>query len=197
MKFAIFFHLVHFFSPTPQNLVYMVKILFLDKFYYINNARATHSGVSRGKTVVLATATGNHLPIAKSQTRFCRHYRAENLCYQFGHGQKLLPQFRKIVGLVFLSGKILNFPCHSERSRRIQRSEKNKQDMRLTAGCFDRLNMTRARTPSPENCAIQRTTTSEPRFRQLMCAKHIRVAVSMALSCSSSKYRSFTIKNLL
>ena len=28
-------------------------------------------------------------------------YRAENLCYQFGHGQKLLPQFRKIVGLVF------------------------------------------------------------------------------------------------
>ena len=104
MKFAIFFHLVHFFSPTPQNLVYMVKILFLNKFYYINNARATHSGVSRGKTVVLATATGNHLPIAKSQTRFCRHYRAENLCYRFGHGQKLPPQFRKIVGLVIRLG---------------------------------------------------------------------------------------------
>ena len=31
-------------------------------------------------------------------------YRAENLCYQFNHGQKLLPQFRKIVGLVFLLG---------------------------------------------------------------------------------------------
>ena len=27
-------------------------------------------------------------------------YRAENLCYQFEHGQKLLPQFRKIVCLV-------------------------------------------------------------------------------------------------
>ena len=29
------------------------------------------------------------------------HYRAENLCYQFKQGQKLLPQFRKIVCLVF------------------------------------------------------------------------------------------------
>ncbi len=28
-------------------------------------------------------------------------YRAENLCYQFKQGQKLLPQFRKIVCLVF------------------------------------------------------------------------------------------------
>ena len=28
------------------------------------------------------------------------HYRAENLCYQFKQGQKLLPQFRKIVCLV-------------------------------------------------------------------------------------------------
>ena len=27
-------------------------------------------------------------------------YRAENLCYQFKQGQKLLPQFRKIVCLV-------------------------------------------------------------------------------------------------
>ena len=27
-------------------------------------------------------------------------YRAENLCYQFEQGQKLLPQFRKIVCLV-------------------------------------------------------------------------------------------------
>ena len=26
--------------------------------------------------------------------------RAENLCYQFNHGRKLLPQFRKIVGAV-------------------------------------------------------------------------------------------------
>ena len=82
---------MQFFFQIPQNLVYMVKILFLNKLRYINNARATHSGVSRGKTVVLATAMGNHLPVAESQTRFCRHYRAENLCYQFGHGQKLLP----------------------------------------------------------------------------------------------------------
>ena len=57
MKFAIFFHLVHFFSPIPQNLVYMVKILFLNKFYYLNNARATHSGVSRTKAVIVATAS--------------------------------------------------------------------------------------------------------------------------------------------
>ena len=95
---------MQFFFQMPQNLVYMVKILSLNKLRYINNARATHSGVSRGKTVVLATATGNHLPIAESQTRFCRHYRAENLCYLFGHGQKLLPQFRKIVGLVLSIG---------------------------------------------------------------------------------------------
>ena len=33
--------------------------------------------------------------------RFLSHYRAENLRYQSSHGQKLLPQFRKIVGLVF------------------------------------------------------------------------------------------------
>ena len=32
---------------------------------------------------------------------FLHRYRAENLCYQFTHGQKLLPQFRKIVGLLF------------------------------------------------------------------------------------------------
>ena len=52
----------------------------------------------------MATATGNHLPIAESQTRFCCHYRAENLCYRFDHGQKLLPQFRKIIGLVIRLG---------------------------------------------------------------------------------------------
>ena len=96
---------MQFFFQIPQNLVYMVKILFLNKLRYVNNARATHSGVSRGKTVVLATAMGNHLPVAESQTRFCRHYRAENLCYQFSHGQKLLPQFRKIVGLVISIGR--------------------------------------------------------------------------------------------
>ena len=36
---------------------------------------------------------------------FCSANRAENLCYQFNHGQKLLPQFRKIVGLVYSSGR--------------------------------------------------------------------------------------------
>ena len=61
---------------------------------------------------------------------FCSANRAENLCYRFNHGQKLLPKFRKIVGLVVLIGwdthtrfgsinKIQNSPCHSERSRRI------------------------------------------------------------------------------
>ena len=35
---------------------------------------------------------------------FCLANRAENLCYQFSHGQKLLPQFRKIVGLVVRLG---------------------------------------------------------------------------------------------
>ena len=32
---------------------------------------------------------------------FCSANRAENLCYRFNHGQKLLLQFRKIVGLVY------------------------------------------------------------------------------------------------
>ena len=36
---------------------------------------------------------------------FCSANRAENLCYQFTHGQNLLPQFRKIVGLVLLIGR--------------------------------------------------------------------------------------------
>ena len=36
---------------------------------------------------------------------FCSANRAENLCYQFSRGQKLPPQFRKIVGLVFRAVK--------------------------------------------------------------------------------------------
>ena len=62
------------------------------------------------------------------------HYRAENLCYQFKQGQKLLPQFRKIVCLVCapygLIPAVTSFPrndtggtptpdCHVERSRNI------------------------------------------------------------------------------
>ena len=41
------------------------------------------------------------LRIAESLACFRNYYRAENLCYQFEQGQKLLPQFRKIVCLVF------------------------------------------------------------------------------------------------
>ena len=38
--------------------------------------------------------------IAVFLCEFLFFYRAENLCYQFGHGQELKPQFRKIVCLV-------------------------------------------------------------------------------------------------
>ena len=52
---------------------------------------------------------GNGIACAQSTPRaaldFCSANRAENLCYQFGHGQKLMPQFRKIVGLVYSSGR--------------------------------------------------------------------------------------------
>ena len=40
------------------------------------------------------------LRIAESLACSRNFYRTENLCYQFEHGQKLLPQFRKIVCLV-------------------------------------------------------------------------------------------------
>ena len=40
------------------------------------------------------------LRIAESLACFRNYYRAENLCYQFEQGQKLLPQFRKIICLV-------------------------------------------------------------------------------------------------
>ena len=42
----------------------------------------------------------NTVAIAIDRTCFRNYYRAENLCYQFEQGQKLLPQFRKIVCLV-------------------------------------------------------------------------------------------------
>ncbi len=41
------------------------------------------------------------LRIAESLACSRNHYRAENLCYKFKQEQKLLPQFRKIVCLVF------------------------------------------------------------------------------------------------
>ena len=37
---------------------------------------------------------------------FSWHYRAENLCYQFIHGQKLLPQFRRL-SACYPSGGVL------------------------------------------------------------------------------------------
>ena len=43
----------------------------------------------------------NTVAIANDLACSRNHYRAENLCYQFEQGQKLLPQFRKIVCLVF------------------------------------------------------------------------------------------------
>ncbi len=42
----------------------------------------------------------NTVAVATDRTCFRNYYRAENLCYQFEQGQKLLPQFRKIVCLV-------------------------------------------------------------------------------------------------
>ena len=42
----------------------------------------------------------NTVAIATDIACFRNFYRAENLCYQFKQGQKLLPQFRKIVCLV-------------------------------------------------------------------------------------------------
>ena len=42
----------------------------------------------------------NTVAVATDLACFRNHYRAENLCYQFEQGQKLLPQFRKIVCLV-------------------------------------------------------------------------------------------------
>ncbi len=45
----------------------------------------------------------NAIPVAIAIDRTCsrNYYRAENLCYQFIHGQKLPPQFRQIICLLF------------------------------------------------------------------------------------------------
>ena len=42
----------------------------------------------------------NTVAIATDLACFRNYYRAENLCYQSEKGQKLLPQFRKIICLV-------------------------------------------------------------------------------------------------
>ena len=63
-------------------------------------ARATYSGVSCAKTIVLATATRKPCVLPRAKLDFCFANRAENLRYQFKQGQNLLPQFRKIICLV-------------------------------------------------------------------------------------------------
>ena len=45
-------------------------------------ARATHSGVSCAKTIVLATATRKSCVLPRAKLDFCFANRAENLCYQ-------------------------------------------------------------------------------------------------------------------
>ncbi len=44
-------------------------------------------------------------------------------------------------GFGFVGG-ICVFPCHPELVEGSSVAKKNKQNMRLTAGCFDKLNMT-------------------------------------------------------
>ena len=90
---------MHIFYSLPQNLVYMVKILFVNKPYLYINARATRAGVSRAKIVAVATTTrGAH---CLSHARFIALNQATDTRYQFKQGQKLLPQFRYIACLVY------------------------------------------------------------------------------------------------
>ena len=63
-------------------------------------ARATYSGVSCAKTIVLATATRKSCVLPRAKLDFCFANRAENLRYQFEQGQELLPQLRQIICLV-------------------------------------------------------------------------------------------------
>ena len=71
---------------------------------------------------------------------FCRRYPLgvyeliANLCQKT---DKL-----SLVILSMQSEVTILFPCHSERKRRISRKRKRKSKLRLTAGCFGKLNMT-------------------------------------------------------
>lgn len=62
-----------------------------------------------------------------------------NLKYIFG---RKCPPTQTVI-LSMQSGDIYIFPCHPESIEGSSGAKKNKQDMRLTARCFDRLNMTR------------------------------------------------------
>ena len=75
------------------------------------------------------------LRIAESLACSRNHYRAENLCYQSEQGQKLLPQFRKIVCLVNCTfganGISKSSFCHCEEQRELRRgnlAERNAPD---------------------------------------------------------------------
>ncbi len=50
---------------------------------------------------ITSIETKNYLTIATNRISPRAYYRAEKLCYQFEQGQKILPQVRKIVCLVF------------------------------------------------------------------------------------------------
>ena len=52
------------------------------------------------KIVAVATATLTSAHCREPHARFLHLYRAENLYYQFKHGQELLPQLRQIICLL-------------------------------------------------------------------------------------------------
>ena len=74
-------------KPQFRKIVGLVYLIWWDTH---TRFRCRH----RGNGIACLQAT------PRAALGFCSANRAENLCYQFNHGQKLLPQFRKIVGLV-------------------------------------------------------------------------------------------------
>ena len=77
----------------------------------------------------------NTVAIATDLACSRNHYRAENLCYQSEQGQKLLPQFRKIICLVNCAfganGISKSSFCHCEEQRELRRgnlAERNAPD---------------------------------------------------------------------
>ena len=70
---------------------------------YLCQPSAPKQSRTTSTLLLLKRRIGNgntRLRIAESLACFRNYYRAENLCYQFEQGQKLLPQFRKIICLV-------------------------------------------------------------------------------------------------
>ena len=58
-------------SPPPQNLVYKDKKIILNIHNYNIIARATYSGVSCAKIIVLATATRKSCVLPRAKLDFC------------------------------------------------------------------------------------------------------------------------------